>query len=128
MSQTGEQGLLRHSGRPREARESFRRAGELAECVGASWLRRRAGEELAAAGGRPVTRRAAHDLTPQEQRIADLAATGASNKDIATHLGVSVRTVRTHLEHIFAKRGIHSRRELMTVVQPLPDVIGGTAS
>lgn len=110
--------LLRHSGRPREARESFRRAGELAECVGASWLRRRAGEELAAAGGRRVTRRAAQELTPQEQRVAQLAATGASNKDIATHLGVSVRTVRTHLEHVYAKRGIHSRRELMSIGEP----------
>jgi DNA-binding CsgD family transcriptional regulator len=91
--------MLRHDGRPREARESFRRAGE----------------ELAAAGGRRVTRRRAQDLTPQEQRIARLAATGASNKDIATHLAVSVRTVRTHLEHIYAKLGIHLRRELMTI-------------
>jgi ATP/maltotriose-dependent transcriptional regulator MalT len=107
--------MLRHTGRRLEARESFRRAGELAGSVGATWLARRAGEELAAAGGRRVTRRAAHDLTPQEQRIARLAATGASNKDIATHLGVSVRTVRSHLEHIYAKLAIHSRRELMTI-------------
>jgi DNA-binding CsgD family transcriptional regulator len=111
--------VLRHNGRPREARESFRRAGELAESVGAIWLARRAGEELATAGGRRRGRREAQQLTPQERRIARLAATGASNKDIATHLTVSVRTVRAHLEHIYAKVGIHSRRELMTMGEGL---------
>ena len=110
---------LRHDGRPRESRESFRRAGELAESVGATWLARRAGQELATAGGRRRARRGAQELTAQEQRIARLAATGASNKDIATYLGVTVRTVRTHLEHIYAKLGIASRRELMTMGERL---------
>ena len=105
--------LLRRDGRSGEARESFRRAAELAESAGGLWLARRAGEELVAAGGRRRARRGADELTPQEQRIAELAATGASNKDIAAHLAVSVRTVRTHLEHVYAKLGIHSRRELM---------------
>ena len=44
--------MLRRDGRALEARESLKRAGELAESVGAVWLARRAGEELAAAGGR----------------------------------------------------------------------------
>jgi DNA-binding CsgD family transcriptional regulator len=116
--------LLRRDGRPREARESLRRAGELAESVGGVWLARRASEELAAAGGRRRTRRGADELTPQEQAIARLAATGASDKDIATHLTVSVRTVRTHLEHIYAKLGIHSRRELMAMGERLEALIG----
>ena len=115
---------LRHDGRPRESRESFRRAGELAESVGATWLARRAGQELAAAGGRRRARRGARELTAQEMRIARLAATGASNKDIATYLAVTVRTVRTHLEHIYAKLGIHSRRELMAMGERLEAVIG----
>ena len=110
---------LRHDGRPRDARESFRRAGELAESVGATWLTRRAAEELGAAGGRRRARRGAQELTAQEQRIARLAATGVSNQDIATHLAVTVRTVRTHLEHIYAKLGIASRRELMTMGERL---------
>ena len=105
--------MLRHDGHPGEARESFRRAAELAETVGAAWLAGRAGEELAAAGGRRRARREPDELTPQEQRVARLAASGASNKDIAAHLSVSVRTVRTHLEHVYIKFGIHSRRELM---------------
>lgn len=116
--------LLRRDGRPRDARESLRRAGELAESVGGVWLARRAAEELAAAGGRRRSRRGAHELTPQEQAIARLAATGASDKDIAMHLVVSVRTVRTHLEHIYAKLGIHSRRELMAMGERLEAVIG----
>jgi DNA-binding CsgD family transcriptional regulator len=111
-----EQGsMLRRDGRPLEAREALRRAAEVAETVGAVWLARRAGEELAAAGGRRRLRRGTQELTPQEQRIARLAATGASDRDIATHLVVSVRTVRTHLEHIYTKLGIHSRRELMAM-------------
>jgi DNA-binding NarL/FixJ family response regulator len=114
---------LRHEGRPRESRESFRRAGELAESVGATWLARRAGQELAAAGGRRRTRRGAQELTAQEQRIARLAATGASNSDIATHLAVTVRTVRAHLEHIYAKLGIASRRELMAMGEHLEALI-----
>ena len=108
--------MLRRDGRALEARESFRRAGEAAESVGAVWLARRAGEKVAAAGGRRRTRRAPEELTPQEQRIARVAATGASDKDIASHFGVSVRTVRTDLEHIYAKLGIHSRREVMAGV------------
>jgi ATP/maltotriose-dependent transcriptional regulator MalT len=116
--------MLRRDGRPREARESFRTATELAESVGAAWLARRAVEELAAAGGRRRVRRAAHELTPQEQRIARLAATGASDRDIASHVAVSVRTVRTHLEHIYAKLGIHSRRELMAMGDRLEDLTG----
>jgi len=116
--------LLRRDGRPLEAREALRRAGELAESVGGVWLARRAGEELAAAGGRRRSRRGANELTPQEQAIARLAATGASDKDIATHLTVSVRTVRTHLEHVYAKLGIHSRRELMAMGERLEALIG----
>jgi DNA-binding NarL/FixJ family response regulator len=114
---------LRHDGRPRESRESFRRAAELAESVGATWLAHRAGQELAAAGGRRRSRRGAQELTPQEQRIACLAATGASNKDIATDLGVTVRTVRSHLEHVYAKLGIASRRELTTMGERLEALI-----
>jgi DNA-binding CsgD family transcriptional regulator len=69
-------------------------------------------------------RRGEQELTAQEQCIARLAATGASDKDMATHLSVSVRTVRTHLEHIFAKLDIHSRRELMAMGERLEALIG----
>ena len=107
--------MLRQDGRTDEARDSFRRAADLAASVGAAWLTGSAADALAAAGGRRARRgqRQADEFTPQEQRVAQLAASGASNRDIASNLGVSVRTVRTHLEHVYAKLGIHSRRELM---------------
>ena len=116
--------MLRRDGRPREARlaQTSRRAGRgrRRDLAGPP---RRAGEELAAAGGRLV-RRGARELTPPEQRIARLAATGASDRDIATHLVVSVRTVRTHLEHIYTKLGMHSRRELMAMGDGLEELAG----
>lgn len=117
-------GMLRRDGRPREARETCKRAAEEAESAGATWLARRALEELAAAGGRRRTRRGSQELTAQEQRIARLAATGASDKDIAAHLVVSVRTVRSHLEHVYAKLGMHSRRELMAMGERLEKLLG----
>jgi DNA-binding CsgD family transcriptional regulator len=115
---------LRRDARPREARDSFRRAAARAEAGGGEWLTRRARDELAAAGGRRRAQRGADELTPQEQRTARLAATGASDKDIAAHLAVSVRTVRTHLDRVYAKLGVHSRRELMTMGDRLETVIG----
>jgi DNA-binding NarL/FixJ family response regulator len=52
-------------------------------------------------------------LTPQERRVSALAAQGLSNDAIASQLRVSAGTVKTHLEHVYAKLGVHSRRELM---------------
>ncbi len=50
--------------------------------------------------------------------MAALAADGAANTEIARTLVISVSTVETHMEHIFAKLAIRSRRELRTA---LPD-------
>jgi DNA-binding NarL/FixJ family response regulator len=52
-------------------------------------------------------------LTDAERRIADLLATGMSNREIATALYSSVRTVEGHLSSIYRKLGIHSRTELI---------------
>ena len=45
--------------------------------------------------------------------MAAVAATGATNSDIARQLSLSVSTIETHLEHIYAKLGIHSRYQLI---------------
>lgn len=55
-----------------------------------------------------------HLLTPAEFRSAHLASDGLRNEDIATHLGVSVNTVRAHLRAVFDKLGIHHRGELVS--------------
>ena len=54
-------------------------------------------------------------LTFRESEIADLAARGMSNRQIAEHLFISKRTVDAHLDHIYAKLGISSRVELARI-------------
>jgi len=51
-------------------------------------------------------------LTPAEQRVADLIAGGATNRDAAAALFVSVRTVETHVASIYRKLGVRTRVEL----------------
>ncbi|MDQ3897308.1 MAG: helix-turn-helix transcriptional regulator, partial [Actinomycetota bacterium] len=73
--------------------------------------------ELTVAGGRRRRRSAPpEELTAQERRVADLAVAGRSSAEIASHLSLSVRTIETHLGRIYAKLGIHSQRELMSLV------------
>jgi DNA-binding NarL/FixJ family response regulator len=55
---------------------------------------------------------AGDELTATEQRVADLIAAGATNRDAAAALFVSVRTVETHVAAIYRKLGIRSRAEL----------------
>jgi DNA-binding CsgD family transcriptional regulator len=51
-------------------------------------------------------------LTPREQTVAELAATGARNRAIAIRLGITERTVEVHLGNAFRKLGVKSRAEL----------------
>jgi DNA-binding CsgD family transcriptional regulator len=107
---------LRRAGQPARARPLLAEALQMAESGGAMWIAAQAQAELHIAGGR--RRRARGEptrLTPQEERVASLAATGATTKQIADQLYVSTSTVDTHLEHIYSKLGIHSRRELMAM-------------
>jgi HD-GYP domain-containing protein (c-di-GMP phosphodiesterase class II) len=65
---------------------------------------------LAAAGHRVRHRPALpRGLTPREAEILDLLARGLSNKEMAERLSVSVRTVSSHVEHIYAKIGVSTR-------------------
>ena len=57
-----------------------------------------------------------------------LAATGAGNPQIARQLSVSVSTVETHLERIYAKLGIHSRRELIAITAARGGVPSGAGA
>ncbi|MFD6344369.1 AAA family ATPase [Streptomyces roseolus] len=57
-------------------------------------------------------------LTSAEQRCAELAASGASNRDIATTLTVSVKTVEATLTRVYRKLGLHSRFQLAHAVTP----------
>jgi ATP/maltotriose-dependent transcriptional regulator MalT len=56
-------------------------------------------------------RRMSH-LSPSEQRVAELAASGMTNRDVAAALFISPKTVESNLARIYRKLGIHSRAEL----------------
>jgi DNA-binding CsgD family transcriptional regulator len=75
-------------------------------------------EELTAAGGRP--RRSAvtgiESLTPTELRVAQLAAKGLSNNQIAEQIFVSRNTISWHLRNIYRKLQIESREQLEPLV------------
>ena len=60
---------------------------------------------------RPVILPPGLSFTPREQIILKLAARGLSNKDIASELNLSVRTVKAHLVDLFSKIGVGSRTE-----------------
>jgi ATP/maltotriose-dependent transcriptional regulator MalT len=59
-----------------------------------------------------VTPRGSGQLTPSEQRVAELAASGMKNRDVATALFISPKTVEANLARIYRKLGIKSRAEL----------------
>jgi DNA-binding NarL/FixJ family response regulator len=111
---------LRRANRRADARAPLRRALEQADRGGMLLLGRRAREELNAAGARP--RRSALSgpgaLTPAEHRVAELAARGHGNREIAERLYVTQRTVETHLTHAFQKLDISSRAALAGVLKP----------
>jgi DNA-binding CsgD family transcriptional regulator len=106
--------FLRQTGACARARPLLAEALSAAEAIGANWLAGQVHRELTASGGRRRRHRdAANRLTPSERRVSELAAQGLSNDAIASRLQVSPGTVKTHLEHIYAKLGVHSRRELI---------------
>jgi DNA-binding CsgD family transcriptional regulator len=106
--------VLRLSRRPIEAREPLRRALELASACEAGGLVEHIRSEVYATGARPRTDALTGmgALTTSERRVADLAAEGSSNKDIAQALYVTPKTVEVHLSSAYRKLGIRSRREL----------------
>ena len=57
-------------------------------------------------------RRASHELTGSELRVAELAATGLTNREIAKAAFMSEKTVEAHLARAYRKLGIRSRAEL----------------
>jgi DNA-binding CsgD family transcriptional regulator len=105
---------LRRAGRRTDAQPPLRQALQLADRMGATHLAQTARQELLATGARP--RRAAFTgidaLTPAERRVAQLAARGMTNAQIAQDLFVSPKTVQTHLAHSFRKLDVTSRRQL----------------
>nr|WP_100444087.1 LuxR family transcriptional regulator [Glycomyces xiaoerkulensis] len=114
---------LRRRRRPREARTVLREALHAFERCGARACADQARAELRATG-EPGPRPSAAPgedgpldaLTPHQRRIARHVATGATNREVAQRLSISVRTVDHHLRNIFAVLGVRSRVELARLV------------
>ena len=66
-------------------------------------------DELTRIGGRASS---GDDLTPTEQRIADLVAEGMTNREVASSLFVTTKTVESALTRVYRKLGVRSRTEL----------------
>jgi DNA-binding CsgD family transcriptional regulator len=92
----------------RAARDDLQAALAIFEELGAAGWAAAAHDQLARIGGR----QRATGLSPAERRVAELAAAGRTNQEIATTLYLSERTVAGHLSNAYAKLGLRSRSEL----------------
>ena len=110
---------LRRAGQRVEARHHLTISLDLTHRCGASGLEAEIRLELTAAGARP--RRPAlsgiESLTPTELRVAQLAAQGGSNRDIAEMIFVSRNTVAWHLRNVYRKLQVDSREQLTQLVE-----------
>jgi DNA-binding CsgD family transcriptional regulator len=100
--------VQRRAGERRAARETLQQALSVFERVGAGLWQKRAAAEIARIG----VRRAPDALTESEQRVAELAAQGLTNPEIAARLFMSRRTVEANLARAYRKLDIRSRAEL----------------
>ena len=113
---------LRRQKRRTDSRVQLRTAFETFEVLGATSFITRARDELLATGehARARTVDTFSDLTPQERHVADLAAAGETNVEIAARLFISRHTVEYHLRKVFRKLGITSRREIKSALDDKP--------
>jgi len=105
---------LRRQRRITESRPHLRAARDLFDALGVQPWADKARAELRASGERTAepSRAPRQPLSPQELQIAQMAASGLSNREIADRLFLSHRTVGAHLYHVYPKLGVASRSEL----------------
>jgi DNA-binding CsgD family transcriptional regulator len=113
---------LRRANQRVAAREPLRRALDLARRCRADALANQLHGELTAAGAKPrrdvLTGR--DSLTASELRIAEMAATGMTNAQIAQAIFLTAGTIEKHLTSVYAKLGITSRRHLAAALSDGP--------
>jgi DNA-binding CsgD family transcriptional regulator len=110
---------LRRRKRRRHAQSQLRTAYDMFSTMGASAFAARTRSEQLATGESPPAsaERPTFDLTPQERQVSRLAASGATNAEIATRLFVTTSTVEYHLSKVFRKLGVTSRRQLAAALR-----------
>jgi DNA-binding CsgD family transcriptional regulator len=101
--------VLRRARRNRDARATLESARDGFARLATPVFAERAAIEIASIGGRV---REPLDLTATETRVAGLAGAGRTNREVADELFMSVRTVESHLAHVYRKLGVRSRTEL----------------
>jgi DNA-binding CsgD family transcriptional regulator len=104
--------LRRRGGERRAARDMLQRALATFEALGAPLWAQKACDEISRIG----VRRAPTQLTVGEQRVAELAAQGLTNKQIGAALFLTRRTVEANLARVYQKLDIRSRAELGAVM------------
>jgi len=107
--------VLRQAQQRRAARETLAEAQRIFEELGARPWAERATAELMRISGRAP---APEELTGTEQRVAELAAQGLSNKQIAAELFMGVSTVEAHLSRIYRKLGVRRAGLAARLVEP----------
>jgi DNA-binding CsgD family transcriptional regulator len=105
---------LRRAGRRRDAELMISQARQLFSALGAGSYVARCDRELGASEV-PGGGRLAELLTVKERLVASQAALGRSNREIASELYISEKTVQYHLTRIYAKSGVRSRTALAAV-------------
>jgi DNA-binding CsgD family transcriptional regulator len=101
--------LQRRRNERRRAHELLTEALAIFDELGAPLWAAQTRRELRPLGGRPTSRVA---LTPAEQRVADLAGSGLTNRQVAAALFISPKTVESSLARVYRKLEIRSRAEL----------------
>jgi DNA-binding CsgD family transcriptional regulator len=102
-------GVERRRRRKRAASDLLQQSLEIFEQAGARLWAEKAHRELDRVG---LHRVAGKQLSATEQRVAELAASGLTNRQVAGALFMSPKTVEANLAHVYAKLGIRSRAEL----------------
>ncbi|ADB49557.1 helix-turn-helix transcriptional regulator [Conexibacter woesei] len=109
---------LRRGNQRAQARTALEQGVALAARLGARELAERGRTELRAAGGRSSDPHGhgVEQLTAAERRVAELAAGGRSNPEIAQELFVTRKTVETHLGHVYRKLDVAGRGDLAALL------------
>jgi DNA-binding CsgD family transcriptional regulator len=100
----------RRARQKRAARDALEEARRVFSTLGAPRWANRASNELGRIGGRPAR---SPELSASERRVAELAAEGHTNREIASAMFLSEKTVEAHLTHVYRKTGVTSRRQLV---------------
>jgi NarL family two-component system response regulator LiaR len=116
LLEAGAAGYLLKNVRGRDLIEAIR-AVHAGESVLHPAIARKVLDRFARPSSKPSEERDLDPLTERELEVLKLAAKGMSNRDIARHLNLSIRTIQAHLSTVFSKMQVGSRTE--AVVQAL---------